>query len=121
MIYKDLAHTKVLMARNIEHLVSTNAFSILVSTSDAEQRKQIESYINNSNFKELKTLVIDSVRDIKPLKSLSLRTLRRVASGLGIPYYTQKVSAVLIDEIQAKQGGNHARASRKGRRSQDQY
>lgn len=97
--------------RCLERLVTSKEFEAAYKVATDEQQKLVNTYIEKGETHRVQQWLTVLERDsIKDIGSLSIRDLRKLASGLGIPGYHLLLKASLLSRIM-EIGGDREAAS----------
>lgn len=88
---------KVLILRSIERIVKRPQFEAIYAAATENEKQKVNKYIEDGNKEGLLDWLHNQKR--KLLGELSVATLRRKASILGIPFYNKMPKSTLLSEI----------------------
>ena len=92
---RDLAHSKVLLARKVEYLIEQS--ETLIRTCDYDELKAVEGFVLQNDPDGLMRFLRGINR--KCASEMSITELRAVARRLKIPYYNELPKSSLLSEV----------------------
>jgi len=102
-------HKRLLLLRSIEHLITSEDFTLVFEASDATAQSQAETYIRFNEIDNLRSWYRKQ-RFIR-IETLSVRELRKLAQALRVRNYNFLPKSLLLSEIARKQDHEKGRVA----------